>query len=371
MLKAATSSPKIKLAKSLDDALPSGTIQVDSKHDGVAFYSEKAIKDKYPTIAEKLQDTKTVGDALALLPPLINAHLHLTWQNIFSKGIAVLKPLPEHTTAIIGPAIDLARNLSQCMDSPLPASCPPNKPRCKPCVTNKLPILTPPIFRNDSEIFTIATVPHPLTLQSLVKQRDNLDLKSIRRETSRDIWIFAATKELLGNGISSFSRLPSMKDVVASDFGSSRSLWLTAEQPFLPDSEKDREELDWIFGFQMPRDPIADGKSETPVPGLERRPPPPKPEFGEGPVLSDAELEREKSLFEKAKMALQFGEKNGQNNAVKNKEIIEAWNLADTEIWKFIRAFNARRRVERRKWEDEEASFLGKGVFDRWMDKVS
>jgi hypothetical protein len=35
-----------------------------------------------------------------------------------------------------------------------------------------------------------------------------------------------------------------------------------------------------------------------------------------------------------------------------------------------VRAFNARQRIERKRWEDEEEAFLGKGFYDRWMDKI-
>lgn len=364
-LKEAVSSPAIKRVKYLDEALPPDTITKDTLKDGIAFYSDKVIKAKYPAIREKLDDLKTVGDGLAMLPDLINSHLHQTWQNIFSKGIVVLKPLPENTSAIIEPAIDIARNLSQCSISPIPGSCPPNRPKCSPCVGRNIAIHTPQVYRNDSALFTIATVPHPYTTTSLLKQKDNLDLKFIRRETERDQWIQAVTTELLGTGVSSYDRLPGLKEAVASHRGSAISLWITAERPTQMENEKDREDLSYIFGFVLPREPVRSGKSETPVPGPERRPAAPKPEYGDGPVLSDTELKLEKTLFEKAKAVLK-GKDGGA------KRVVEAWNLADTEAWKFIRAYNARRRMERRSWEDEEASFLGgKGVLDRWMDKIT
>lgn len=364
-LKEAVSSQALHRVKYIDEAVPEDTIQVDSKHDAIAHYSDSMLKSKYGPISEKLQNLTTVSEGIAMLPSLINSHLHLTWQNIFSKGISVLKPLPEHTTVMIQPAVDIAMNLTQCPHSPVPTSCPPNRPKCKTCVSNSVKINIAKVFRNDSQIFTIGTAPHPYTIQSLVTKNDHLDLKTIRRKTDRDVWILAATKELLGTGISSFARLPSLKDAIASQYGSSRSLWLTAERPYQKDSEKDLEELDWIFGFEFPREALRDGKSETPVPGPERRPEPPKPEYGDGPIPSEKDLQNERSLLEKTKRAL------GTKAATEVREIVEAWNLADTEAWKFIRAFNARRRKERRQWEDEESSYLGKGVFDRWVDKIT
>ncbi|KAK4555579.1 hypothetical protein LTR86_007332 [Recurvomyces mirabilis] len=376
-LKEAIANPQINTTKSLIETASLGTFLIEDKHAAIAFYSTSTLKEKYPLLKTKLEQTTTIPDALTLLPRLINAHLHSTWQNTFSSGISVLKPAPEHTTTLLLPAVELAQNLSQCADSPIPASCPPNRPKCKPCVSSShLPITVQTVFRNTTTLFTIGTVPHPYTLLSLLHSRDDLNVKFIRRETDRDLWTLAATKELIGNGQSSFFRLPALKDAVASEFGRARSLWFTAERPPRSDSEKDLEELDWWFGFEIPRHPLDDGKSVTPVPGPERRPPPPKDEFGDSPPPSDADLLKEKALFEKSLMFMQRagrggagagvggakgGRKKGagEKDLVRTRDMVEAWNLADTEIWKFVRAWNARGRVERRGWEEEEEGFGG------------
>ena len=52
------------------------------------------------------------------------------------------------------------------------------------------------------------------------------------------------------------------------------------------------------------------------------------------------------------------------------REAVEAWNLADTEAWKFVRAFGARKAMEKAKWEEEEQRYLEKGMVGRWVDKV-
>ncbi|EMC94908.1 hypothetical protein BAUCODRAFT_25065 [Baudoinia panamericana UAMH 10762] len=378
-IKAAIAEPTIKTKKSVVEALPGKAFRIDSNNGGIAFYSTGTIKEKYSAISAKLSNPSLIGEGLAMLTELINSHLHTIWQNTFSSGIAVLKPLPEHSTAMIEPALDLARNLTQCAASPIPASCPPNRPRCKPCVSDRMQIHTPPVFRNTSTLFTIATVPHPYTMTSLLHERDDLSVRFVRRETARDQWITAATKELLGTGLSSFSRLVSVKDAVASDYGAAHSLWLTAERPPDKTSEKDLEELDFIFGFTLPRTPTEDGKSEDPVPRPNREKPPslPPTDFGEGMVLSGPQLEKERSLLERAKMLLrragstrQIVGKQSSNPAARMRGVVEAWNLADTEAWKFVRAFNARRRLERRKWEEDEDDFLGKGTWDRWVDKI-
>lgn len=373
-LKIALDSKNFETASSIAEAVPPEVLIADPEQPkSIAFYSLNTIATKYKAIHEKLKNEATRSDGLAMLPLLINSHLHMTWQNRFTSGIAVLKPLAQNTTSMIEPAIDVARNLSQCAETPIPASCPPNRPRCQPCVSSQpMLITTPPVFRNSSKQFAIATVPHPYTLQSLLHSRDDLNPKYIRRDTLRDVWILAATKELLGTGISSFARLAGVKDAVASDYGVSRSLWITAERPFHTASEKDLEELDWIFGFQIPRTPMKDGKSETPVPGPERRPPPPKQEF-DGPVPAKELLAKQTLLLEKARTALTTGDRHGGRDKarVATRDAVEMWNLADTEAWKFVRAFNARRTIERRKFEEVEEAFLGKATYERWKDYMT
>ena len=368
-LRSTLDSSNLGQAQSIIDVASQGTFEVVSEHEGVAFYSSKVIQAHYPTIREKLEKEGSRADGLALLPSLINSHLHNTWQNWFSSGIAVLKPIAKNTTSMVEPALDIGTNLSQCAYSPIPASCPPNRPNCKPCVSSQpMRVLTPPVFRNESTLFTIATVPHPYTLQSLVHTKDDLNIRYIRRNTTRDDWILAATKELLGTGKSSYIRLPAVKSAVASDYGNARSLWLTAEQPLMISNAKDLEELDWILGFQIARHPLKSGKSETPVPGPERRPPPPKQEF-DGPTPPEEQLRKQKTLVENARVLVQRTEK-GSSPMKQVRDVMEAWNLADTEAWKFVRAFNARRTMDRRKWEDEEKAFVGKDTYDRWKEFV-
>jgi hypothetical protein len=369
LLNTALVSSNLEHASSLMDVVPRDAFKVDSDHNGIAFYSTSTIMDKYIPIKEKLQKEDTRADGLAMLPSLINSHLHMTWQNWYTDGISVVKPLAQNTTAMIQPGIDIATNLSQCAHSPITSSCPPNRPKCSPCVSTQPPrIITLPVFRNKSTQFTIVTVPHPLTLQSLIHTKDNIDLKYLRRNTTRDTWILAATKELLGTGISSFARLAPFKEAVASEHGVSRSLWITAEQPPLVSNPKDLDDLNWIFGFDIASKRLKSGKSETPVPGPERRPPPPKQEF-DGPVPTEDQLKKQQQLVELGGTLVKQGErKGGKKEIVQKRDAFEAWNLADAEIWKFVRAFGARRMLERKTWEDEEQRFQGRGAYDRWRD---
>jgi hypothetical protein len=338
------------------------TMKEEKTTGGIAFYHSDTLVTQYKVVAEKLNNTNS-PEGLKSLATLINSHLHQTWQESFPSGIAILKPLPEHTTALTEEAIDIARNLTQCSYSPMPASCPPNNKKCKPCVSSspmRMKLL--PHFRNDSTLYVIGSVPHPYTLNMLHYQRETLDGTFIRRNTDRDVWVFDATKELLGSTASGQNRVVRFKEAVASPRTASHSLWLTAER-------ESQADLDWIFGFNLPQS-SWDGKTETPVPGPERRPPPPE-EVDGVKKPAEEELRKEHNRLTKAREAI----KSKARPMQRVLDMVEKWNLADTEAWRFARAFSARRRVERRKWEEEEQGFAGAekkagvgGAGGRWSD---
>ncbi|KAF4627806.1 hypothetical protein G7Y89_g10352 [Cudoniella acicularis] len=345
-VKTALASPDLKSAKDFIGAVPSDTFLIDPHHDSLAFYDTQVVTDSYSKVAKDIVNDPAKG--LQTLNQLIIAHLHSTWQNIFSAGIAVLKPQPEHMSALVQPARKLADFLAQCPVSPLPASCPPNRPKCKPCVSSvPLKIASPPVYRNTSALYTIGTVPHPYTMAILSSFRDNINVRWIRRDSERDPWLTILTKELLGTGVSGAPRVIKFKEAVASEYGTFHSLWVSAEKN-LP------HDLDWHFGFTIPRNATDTGKSETPVPGPERRPQE-KPDPKDGPVPNPEEMQKEKELLKRAR---DFGQARSEAEE-KLRGAIEAWNLADTEAWKFARAFLARSRVERIKWEDEEKKYAG------------
>jgi hypothetical protein len=354
-IKQALSSPNLKHAKSVLEILPPEFFKVDQPT-SIAYYDSTTITKLYPTLAQKLVDSPTAGRIA--LNDLITSHLHLTFQNTFSKGIAVLKPLPRHATALVDPALRLGTLLSQCPPSLIPSSCPPNTAKkCTPCNPQHLiKVTTPPVYRNTSNIYTIGTLPHPYTLISLEAQRSNIDVRHIRRNTDRDTWISAATKEILGTGMGGASRVVRFKEAVASEHGHHHSLWLTVEA--LPANPKESipssllDELDWHFGFPIPRSVISHGESEPPVPGPERQPQPPKPD---GPVPTERELAKEIELLGQAREVL----KSKESSRIGIKEVAEAWNMADAEVWRFVRAYRARTVLERKKWEEEEKGFGG------------
>ncbi|CZT13050.1 uncharacterized protein RCO7_04255 [Rhynchosporium graminicola] len=361
-VKEALANKELKTAKNFIDAVKSDTFDIEPKHEALAYYDAKIISDKYPKIANDIVGQGAGG--MLILDQLIISHLHGTWQNNFSKGIAVLKPYPDHMSYLVEPALKLAKFLAQCPESPMPSSCPPNLPRCKPCVASTpVKITTPEHYINTTDLYTIGTVPHPFTTAILTAFRSDIDIRWIRRNSTRDPWLTKLTQRLLGSGVSGAPRVIKFKEAVASRFGTSHSLWITAEKDMPGD-------LDWHFGFTIPRNATDTGKSETPVPGPERRPKPvvdPK----DGPVPSEEDVGKEKDLLKRAK---EFGNARSADED-KLRGAIEAWNLADTEAWRFARAFLARSSVERLKWEEEEKKFAGgagaeRGIsqgWGRWM----
>ncbi|KAF2432061.1 hypothetical protein EJ08DRAFT_631261 [Tothia fuscella] len=363
----AISKPEdLKKTSSLADEVFNELFQVDTVSDGIAFYDTDRIRQDYKSIASNLFSAEPVKAAKGYreLGQLINAHLQTTWQSVFHKGVAVVKPLPKHMTVLVEESLQIAGNLTECPINPLPTACPPNQPNCKKCISSQpLLITTPPTFRNKTGLFNIGSVPHPFTTTALTHERDVLDPKFVRRLgiDGRDSWIKALTQDLLGQGVGASARTVRFKEAVAGEYGEWHSLWLTAEKSY-------HEDLDWIFGFDIPLNSTTSrGKSETPVPGPERRPLPSKME---GPVLTESELSLDRGRLKKVRETV--GSRSRHQILI--RDAVEAWNLGDTEAWRFARAFGARRKMERRKWEEAEKGFAGaegqgRG-WGRWIDKV-
>jgi hypothetical protein len=353
----------IKDGGAVVNLLTPGDIAKDTKTNGIAYYSTDIITKSYKTIADKLTNA-TQAEGLTLLSSLINSHLHLTFQELHPEGLAIAQPLPEHTSSLIEPSIDIARNLTQCPSSPIPKSCPPNRPKCVPCSTKNAPKLQLfPEFVNSTKFFTVGTVPHPYTINSLHYTRDNLDVSFLRNNAKRDLWLKTLTQKSIAAEHSESFRLLQFKELVAAS--PAHTLWLTAERTT-------KDDLDWIFGFELPtiasktKEPTSpDEKSELiifPRPGF------PAPVKGIE-VPDSIWTEKEKTRLNKAREAIKSKDRFMRGIV----DAVEKWNLADTEAWICARAYSARRRMARKKWEEEEKSYVGseskaygKG---RWTDR--
>ncbi|KAI1496402.1 hypothetical protein F5X99DRAFT_72987 [Biscogniauxia marginata] len=341
--------PQMKKAKDLVDAVSAEVFQVDPSRQSLAFYDPKTVEKLYNEVTEKVTADRAQG--LQSLNLLINAHLHSTWQGLFNKGIVILKPMPTHTSVMVEPALELATRLATCGDTPIPSSCPPNIPKCTPCdPSHPMKISTPGRYRNNTDLYTIGTVPHPYTLHTLNSLRENIDIAWIRRDTERDYWLYVVFQELLGKSISGSARVVNYKEAVAGDFATSHTIWLTAEKQSLP------HDLDWWFGFAIPEIDTDDDHPE----GKKHRPKPQR-DPADGPLPDEDDLAREPGLLKRAR---DVGAADSGPD-VRVRDAIEAWNLADTEAWRFARAFLARARVERLKWEEEESKYGGGAGSDK------
>ncbi|KAI0154273.1 hypothetical protein GGR57DRAFT_466528 [Xylariaceae sp. FL1272] len=333
-----------KTSKHLINAVASDTFKVDPAHAALAFYDRLTVEKLYPEIAEASVGSR--AESLQTLNLLMNYHLHNTWQDMFGEGIAVLKPLPTHTTTMVEPALQLATRLTACHDSPLPKSCPPNLPKCTPCHSSKpMKISTPAHHKNKTEMYTIGTVPHPYMWRTLDALRGDIDVAYFRRQTERDHWLYLVFEELLGTKISSSARVVIFKDAVAGEYATAHSLWLTGEDEAVP------KDIDWWFGFALPKDTTEDSKSKSQTPDTTK--PIHDPADGENSPVDEMALEPE--LLRKAR---EVGVSKLEED-IRIREVAEAWNLADTEAWRFAKAFAARSTMERQQWEKKESKYAG------------
>lgn len=383
-IKTTLNDVKLSSYKAITDAINSASFKTEQPT-SVAYYDSKTIKAKYPVLGELV--TKTPSKGRRSLIQLMQAHLHVTWQNRFEKGIAVLQPLAAHTFTLVKPSLDLGHLLAECPSSILPSSCPPNRPKCRPCTGSRLSVKTAPSFRNTSSLFTIAIVPHPYTMITLTNLTDEISVAHIRRKTDRDPWITAVTRDLLGDARGGPSRVVSLKDAVASEYGSSRSLWFTTEHfpasfnpppppPKSPTNDRPVEEkiapfpedwienVDWHFGFPIPRTTVSHGESLPPIPGPERWAKVPAGLPAERKKSSDPDPPTEQQAAIEVELLRKSRETvNSKEKALlKIRSVAEAWNLADTEAWKFVKSFRARQVVERMKFEEEESAYETGGV---------
>ncbi|KAH0532515.1 hypothetical protein TsFJ059_001198 [Trichoderma semiorbis] len=331
---------------SVTTALSDDTITVDKTKTPLAYYSSKVIDKKYAQIIEKENRAETLRN----LNKLINYHLLVAWQNTFPEGIEIVKPHPQHATAMLAGALKLAKSLSSCPASPMPSTCPPNLPHCFPCVASPMAVSTPSRLRKSPNIFTIGLVPHPWSFALVDNLRESINVTWIL-DSPRDSWLSAVTLAYLGSGVSSNRRVVRFKELVADEADSIHSLWLSAENEVPSD-------MDWYFGFALPEKSMSDGKSRSPVPADRLPKEDEEPDVLNGPVTSDEEVARERAILDRARSVILMNSKS-LNNGTKVRASLEAWNMADTEAWRFTRAFNARRFVEREDWQKETLSTSG------------
>jgi hypothetical protein len=164
----------------------------------------------------------------------------------------------------------------------------------------------------------------------LQKKSDVITTPQIRRETERDAWLSEVTKEDLGPELGASYRGVVFKQVVAGEDAVGTSLWMTVESlpaeagQTLPSELLD--EFEWQFGFKIPRggkiDPSTENDQHTAKSAQDRTP-------------SEQGVGIEYELIQKARDTI----KDKDTNRINIKDVVEAWNLADTEVWRFVKAY--------------------------------
>lgn len=342
----ALKSPLVKTSTSLLEIMEPKTFTVEPKPAALAYYESNAIGELYKPIFTMLSDDKPAG--LKALAGLITSHLHLSFLNNFSTGISILNPYEQSTSFLAQPAEHLAASLTACPPTTMPSSCPPNLQKCTPCRRDApFPIKIQNHFINTSTLYTIGTITHPYTLASLIAHTKRITVRHIRRDTNRDPWLFAATQLILGEKLGGPSRIVSFKETVASEWGAAHGLWLTESS--LPS----QRELEWRFGFEL-------AAHNTSSPALKYLTP--VTSSGMPDPAKEKAARKQQELIEAAKEVVKKGGKGDRKGI---RDAVEAWNLADTEAWRFVRAFAAREAMERKRWEAKERQFVG-GEKDGW-----
>lgn len=159
-----------------------------------------------------------------------------------------------------------------------------------------------------------------------------------------------------------------------------------------------KKELEWFFGFALPAynvgtlsDPMKLKTSTitatlaSPALYYHSSSSLSSAEEDSKTSLGDKELEHQRTLLAHSKSVLNLdssskigigrwkgrrrtSSKEGKDDDMDEERVkmaAEAWHLADTEAWRFVRAWGARGREERREWEGGEKRFVGRGA---WVD---
>lgn len=312
-------SAGLSQAESVLSILSMDMVQVDNQPESLAYYGPRTIADNYHAVIEAASQSRVKG--LEALSKIINAHLHALWLSNFPRGVEVLKPFPDHTTRMTSDAMDLAHALLACPDTPMSSSCPPNLAKCTPCSHGATPAISvAPHYRSEFGLFTIGVVPHPWTLATLRLLRDTLDMPRIHNESDRDPWVTTSLR--LDGAAPPEEKVTSFKGAAAGQGSDFQSLWLTAEDA-IP------EDLDWHLGFAIPSPPNSPPPLAAPHGQVD--------DPAEDPTLEWILLER----------ARQVVPQMGDGEDAQVRDALEEWNTADTESWRFTRALQARRAMER------------------------
>ncbi|KAK7203133.1 hypothetical protein BZA70DRAFT_82396 [Myxozyma melibiosi] len=322
-----------------------------------------------------------------LLPDVINAHMHNNWLSRFSDGIEIVEPFPSTDRILHYPALSTAYALTVCPPEELEQFCPPGKEKCYKCNSN-LPsgfIKFAEVIGRTKSAFKFVTVPHPLTHLALTYSTANpLSADFVRRKTTRDAFTKAVTDEIVEEGVGAPDRMLELKKLAAANYevldDQYYAIW-EAQLDMSPACALDNY-FEWALGFSFggvlrnsgssqADDDDAETSTST-TPGKSSVDSPASPFSVLSIQLDQCLPASEAKQLHKDAEAIGRPSRNGVPpplqptkdviNAARNgvlsttaamkrtRKMIEGWNLADAELWRFVRAMNERASQEPAVW---------------------
>lgn len=321
-LDASMNAQKLAHVDSILELVPDKFLQ-ENKTNSIAVYDSDTLRTRYASVWKELQREPATGKLL--LRDLINSHLHVNFFNNFIAGIQVVHPFAEQTAVSANPLNKLASVLANCsaFASPILNSCPPNRRSCVPCSpqhtleTKEVGYYTP-----NPALFTIGLVPHPYTLATFVRDAAYVNASFIRRKMPRDEYTTTVSEYLFKHHLTSEeTAVATLKKNIAGP-SKAKNLWFPVEWFSAEEGEDNLpndilDDLEWHFGFLLPRYSSAEG--DKPYKALYH--------------VDEPSWKRQYKLLAHARKVVY----NENNNAVKTAS--EAWSIRDTGLWRFVRAY--------------------------------
>lgn len=339
-------------------------VVVEPKIGLFVHYSEEFVQTTYKNLPPEL------------LPDVINAHMHNNWLGRFPDGIQIIDPITETDRILHYPALATAYALTICPPEELEQLCPPGKTTCYKCNSN-LPsgfIKTTRTISDSPRSFKFITIPHPLTHLALSYGTvSQLTPDFVRRMTARDEIVKAITADIVEDGVGAPDRLLELKKRAAANYDvldtEYYSIW-DSQFELSPACALDNY-FEWALGFSfggvMTNDAPPNRKTNTLAATSDRASPfsvlslqleqcLPASEVKQ--LHKDAETIVElkagvKPPLQKTEEIINAARGDVQGTGVDTKrkrKMVEGWNMADAELWRFVRALNERISQEPAVW---------------------
>jgi hypothetical protein len=231
------------------------------------------------------------------LSSMINIHLHEHFLEMHPT-FAIVHPLEPQLIIFRSQSEALARCVAQCPTGPFAGTCPPSFPDCKPCKPATIANYDS-LEKVPKHSYVFATLPHPFSVTVQKKNSLSADPR-VLRETKRDDWIESVSEGLTERHAGAYQRTQRLKDVISSPVHGVWQIW----EDFNPSS------LSWTLGFQL--------------------------EESKWSVLGDKGKNIENELLTAARQQVL------SHSPDRDRDALELWNLAWTELWYFVRVSRIR-----------------------------